>query len=202
MKCIYLLLTAVALSSALGRAFAAPTLSGIPDPVNPSGIDGLVVQGTTYNVRFGPTFTSSPFLFGTPEAQAASVALAQALTDLRVSGLNGVNCTVPFFPINHCALYVDEPVSNIADAARLEFSPRWIGFPACVVGTPGCGINEGRFVTWIVATPATTATPQEVPAIRSPLALALLSLGLFGLAPMQRRSRRKSSNASSPKARR
>jgi hypothetical protein len=58
---------------------------------HPTGIDGLVVDGTTYNVTFSTTTYQSPFTEGTAASIAAANAMATALTSLGVTQLAGVS---------------------------------------------------------------------------------------------------------------
>src|SRR4029077_7746864 len=63
----------------------AQTLVGTTS--NPTGVDGLLIDGVTYNVTFGPAAPVSPWApFSTGGADAAN-ALAQALNGLGVTGL-------------------------------------------------------------------------------------------------------------------
>lgn len=175
-RTLKIMLGVMALIGALGHASAMPILVGTT--TTPTGVNGLVVGGVTYDLTFGSSFVSSPFSFGTADGQAASAALAQALNDLSVVGLNGVTCEpVPAGPL--CALYVDEPgVSGEADAARIGFTTSWESFPTCIVGAPGCGVSQGLFVDWTVE-----GTVPE------PATVALLGLSLAGIGFARRRAR-------------
>jgi hypothetical protein len=83
---------ALSLIGVSGFAVAAPTLVG--STTNPTGIDGLVVDGTTYNVVFSTTIFNSPdfaqFQPGSALSVAAAASLAAALTSLRVTELADV----------------------------------------------------------------------------------------------------------------
>jgi hypothetical protein len=89
---------AAALMGASGSAMALPTLVGTT--TNPTGINGVVVDGVLYDVTFSTasynaTFssTSPTFLSNMSGAYDASVALTSALSTLGVSGLEGSPCT-------------------------------------------------------------------------------------------------------------
>src|ERR1051326_6453871 len=64
-----------------GSANATPTLVGTT--TNPTGIDGLVVDGTIYNVTFSTT-TLNTFTAGTTLSVDAATALKDALNTLGV----------------------------------------------------------------------------------------------------------------------
>jgi hypothetical protein len=98
---------AITLSTA---ANAAATLVGTT--TNPTGIDGLVVDGTTYNVTFSTT-TLNTFTFGSTVSTDARSALADALNALNVTSLGGASPTIgyeldidnsltPFFDVAVC----------------------------------------------------------------------------------------------------
>jgi hypothetical protein len=86
MKSKALGLLAAALMSVSGVVGAAPVLVGTT--TDPTGIDALVVDGTTYNVAFSTT-TFNTFTWGTTLSTDASQALASALTGLSVISLAG-----------------------------------------------------------------------------------------------------------------
>src|SRR5450631_4376250 len=64
----------------------AATLVGTTS--DPTGINDLVIDGTTYNVTFSFTPAAYPFTAGTQQSLDAATSLASALTDLHVVGLN------------------------------------------------------------------------------------------------------------------
>ena len=92
MKSRILGLLAFALIGVSGSAMADPTLLGTT--TDPTGVNGVVVDGTTYNVTFSSTTFDSPlftqFTFGSATSIDAATNLAAALTSLRVTSLAGV----------------------------------------------------------------------------------------------------------------
>jgi hypothetical protein len=74
-------LLAAALMGVSGVVLASPVLVGTT--TDPTGIDGLVVDGTTYNVAFSTT-TFNTFTVGTTLSRDASQALATALNGFGV----------------------------------------------------------------------------------------------------------------------
>ncbi len=84
-----------ALAAVTTHAGATPSLQGTT--TNPTGFDGLLVDGTLYDVTFSSgsynsTYSSpATFLNNQTGAQDASVALANALNGAGVYGLDGVD---------------------------------------------------------------------------------------------------------------
>lgn len=99
MKSPILGLLAFALIGVGGYA-RAQTLVGTT--TDPTGIDGLVIDGTTYNVTFSTTSPSqSPFEQGTAASYGAAIAMAGALSSLGVTALAGVSPPADCPPDNH-----------------------------------------------------------------------------------------------------
>lgn len=90
------ILAVAALAAVAAHAGAIQTLSGTT--TTPTGVNGLLVDGTLYNVAFSSgnylSSYSSPatFLGNQAGANDATVALAAALNSLGVVGLDGLNC--------------------------------------------------------------------------------------------------------------
>ena len=99
MKSATLGLLVLALIGFSGYAMAQTLIGTTTDP---KGIDGLVVDGTTYNVTFSTTTYDSPFTQGSAASLAAAFSIATALTSLGVTQLAGVS------PAPSCP-----PMSNI-----------------------------------------------------------------------------------------
>jgi hypothetical protein len=72
---------------------AAQTLVGTT--TDPLGLDGLVVDGTTYNVTFSTTTFDSPFTQGSAASADAASAMASALAGLGVTELGRVSSCLP-----------------------------------------------------------------------------------------------------------
>jgi hypothetical protein len=77
----------------------AATLVGTT--TDPTGLNGLVVDGTTYNVTFSTNSYQSPFTQGTAASLDAASAIALAMSSLGVTQLAGVS------PVESCP-----PMSN------------------------------------------------------------------------------------------
>ena len=90
------LLSVVKLCAVVGIASLMSSSAALADPilVGPStdatGINGLVIDGVTYDVTFSFVPTASPFVFGTQQSVDAADSLATALTDFSVTGINGL----------------------------------------------------------------------------------------------------------------
>ncbi|HEY1613184.1 MAG TPA: PEP-CTERM sorting domain-containing protein [Rhizomicrobium sp.] len=83
-----------------GQPLVTPGLTLLGTTTDPTGINGLLVGGTTYNVTFSTT-TMSPFTQGSTLSNEANSALAAALNSLRVTGLGNQT------PIDGYAIDVD-----------------------------------------------------------------------------------------------
>jgi hypothetical protein len=80
-------LVCVAFAVFSGAALSTPILVGTT--VNATGIDGLDIDGMTYDVTFSTVPTPSPFTAGTQQSQDAASSLASALTGLSVVEVDG-----------------------------------------------------------------------------------------------------------------
>jgi hypothetical protein len=81
-----MLSVAIVLVGVSGYA-GAQTLVGTT--TDPKGIDGVVIDGTTYNVTFSTTPIQSPFETGTTASFTAAAVMAADLSLLGVTGLAG-----------------------------------------------------------------------------------------------------------------
>ncbi len=172
------------IGSALSLAILASPVANA-DPVlvgpqnNPTGIDGLVVDGTTYNV----TFTTDPtklntFVHGTALSSDANAALANALNALGVTEL-GPTVT----PEGYLA-DVDNSLSLFQGPACFGFFDSFVNIPCPANGwltTDDGGSwtlgNNGS--EYVVAADFTT--------VPEPLSLTLFGTGLAGVIAMRRR---------------
>jgi hypothetical protein len=175
MKSRMLGLLAFALIGVSANAMAQTLVGTTTDP---TGIDGIVVDGITYDATFGTTPDATTFTYQTAAAIAAGTQLANALNTLNVTTLGGAPpCTFSSLPPEICALYVDAPVGGAADSATADGFP-WFENLTCIQGTGTCIINESAFVDWSVA----SSVPE-------PATLSLFGLGLAGVGFMRRRKR-------------
>ena len=81
----------------------AQTLVGTT--TNPTGVDGLLIDGVTYNVTFSTTTYDSPFTQGSAASAAAAGAIAAALTSLGVTQLAGVSPSAECPPMSNGCQY-------------------------------------------------------------------------------------------------
>src|SRR5881398_3609911 len=95
MKIILGLISAVLL---IVTSTAHATLVLVGTTTNPTGINGIVVDGVTYNTTFLTADVASPlFSFGTQASTDATNALAAALNSLGVTHLLGATASLQDF---------------------------------------------------------------------------------------------------------
>ena len=163
-----------------GNANATPTLVGTT--TNPTGINGLIVDGTIYNVTFSTT-TLNTFTPGTTLSIDAGTALASALTTLSVTALNNGGTVFYILDVDNTLTNYDGP-SLCTNACGVN--PPWIeaeGRVTAVLGPIG-------FFPFSVTTEAADFTAVGTVAAPEPLTLSLFGVGLVGAAAMGRRKRK------------
>jgi hypothetical protein len=188
MKSRTLALLVFALLGVSANAMAAPTLVGTT--TDPTGINGLVVDGTTYNVTLSTTMFDSPFTYGSAASIAAATDLAAALTSLGVTELAGITPMGPGADGGGLVLAVDNAFGS-SDFAGCGA----IGPPTCSIPTWGYAFGPlpppfptgpirdqtGDIVGWYGIANFTVASVPE------PTTLTLFGLGLAGLGFARRR---------------
>jgi len=167
------LLVSLGLMSGAGFAAASPVLVGTGD--SPTGINGVVVDGLTYDITFALTNVSSPFAALSAASADAATALSIDLPLLGVTGLGG--CT-------SCELrvWVDGGQSG-------EFAYRYHG--GWAAGTsPGPTLLSYGLDTHLVSygpiyTTAAEWTPEAT--VPEPATLSIFGLGLAGISFIRKR---------------
>lgn len=169
-------------------ANAVPIVQGPLSAV--SGITGLDVDGTLYDVTFvndsyNNVFSSStPTFFGDgASAQAAAIAMVNVFNSLSVTGI------LDLTDINGSPIYIDIPTAESVGfydtwSAFLPSGATWdSGFTAGVLGGDFSQISTA-FATFTLASGSGNGGSTQV---SEPATLALMSLGLFGLGFMRKR---------------
>ena len=159
---------------ASSAAIASPVLLGTT--TNPTGIDGLVVDGTTYNVTFSIT-TLNSFTQGTVQSIDAAIALSAALNSLGVVELGdqGNQATGYFIGVDNTLSPLDIAQCNTAGGSTCV-APWFYNITGGVpLGEQNLGFNN----IYLEA--------ADFSAVPEPLTLSLFGAGLVGAVAMRRR---------------
>jgi len=178
----------IVMLSFCGTGVAAPTLVGTT--TDPTGIDGLVVDGVTYDVTFSITAFDSPFVRGTAASQDAATAVAAVFSSAGVTELGGK----ALMPFGFYLTYVDSGFDQFGlsegthcevGAAGGSCSPTNWAFDG------GASVPLGAFVPIPGAAPFTYAVAADFTPVSSnvpePASIALLCAGLVGIGLRRRR---------------
>ena len=138
-------LVCVAFAVFSGAALSTPILVGTT--VNATGIDGLDIDGMTYDVTFSTVPTPSPFTAGTQQSQDAASSLASALTGLSVVEVDGffaplggsLSVMVDGNTSGDAAVYAPPSTQWISGSTNLNLS--WGANGLCVSPT-NCDVNS------------------------------------------------------------
>ncbi len=152
----------------------ASTLLGTT--TNPTGIDGLVVDGTTYNIAFGIN-TYNTFTAGSTLSKDAANALATALNALGVNALDG-GPTESFAD----EFYLDAKGGSQDETQCLTSGASSCGAPWFVSSTTAPQVSLGQENPGNSYIEAAVFTPVPLP----PSAWLMLS-GLVGIGVIARR---------------
>ena len=204
MKSPTLGLLALVLVGVDGHAIAA-TLVGTP--TDPTGINGLVVDGTTYDVTFSTTTYQSPFTQGTAASVDAAAAIALALKSFGVWQLAGVS------PVESCPPMSNDCIFNAGLFVAVDNAVGLNDVAKCF-GNPGLGppseCDQAIWSTGVHDTSGTTfgqigglgslegfgyAYAANFAAVTEPATLGLLGLGVAGIGAARRIRRREARTA-------
>lgn len=173
LKAAALLAGAAGLALSLSTAAnAVPTLLGTT--TNPTGINNLVVDGTTYNVRFSLT-TLNTFTFNTTLSNDADLALASALNTFSVTQFDST-------PSTEYLIDLDNSLVQFQDAGCLTAAG------SCTVGS-WTQASDHCFISCVLGDNGTAGFIEaaDFTPVPEPLTLSIFAAGLAGAAAMRRR---------------
>jgi hypothetical protein len=155
-------------------ANASPMLVGTT--TNPTGINGLIVDGTTYNVTFSLT-TLNSFTYSSKLSVDANAALVDALNALSVTGLDNAA------PLSGFVLDVDNSFSLFNSSGCLLVGFCWVQAFGANFTNFGYQDGDDFHLYFLEAADFTAAHPTGVP---EPFTLSLFGVGLLGAAAMRK----------------
>jgi hypothetical protein len=170
---------AAGLAISLSAANASPVLVGTT--TDPTAINNLVVDGTTYNVTFSTT-TLNTFTQGSTLSNDAQTALESALNALSVTALGNAS------PSLYYELDVDNSLTmwNAVDCAVTCAAGQWGG--ALNGGGFSLGLNDAE--TYYVEASDFTPVQTTTTGVPEPFTLSLFGAGLIGAGAMRRRMKK------------
>jgi len=167
-----------------GGAGATPTLVGTT--TNPTGINGLVVDGTIYDVTFNIT-TLNSFTAGTTLSIDAATALADALNSLSVTELNNTSATFYLLDVDNSLSGYDSALMCSNGQACPGNVGNW--HEASSESSPNLGLSGTPISFTDEYVEAADFTEVGTVGVPEPLTLSLFGAGLVGAAAMRRRKK-------------
>jgi hypothetical protein len=161
-------------------ANAVPILLGTT--TNPTGINGLVVNGTTYDVTFSTT-TLNSFTQGSTLSTNATSALSTALNALGVTMLGDFTLTGD----GAYTLDVDDNLTHWDGADCLLIAGSCFNWFSVTASGPPNYFNLGPYLGGLGYIQAAIFTAAPVAGVPEPLTISLFGVGLVALFVLRRR---------------
>jgi hypothetical protein len=177
----------IALLAFCSTGMAAPTLLGTT--TDPTGINGLVVDGVTYDVTFSTTKFDSPFTSGTTASQDAANAIAAVFSSAGVTELGAT----ALIPSGFYLAYVDDgfDMFGVSEGTHCQVGSGGTCFTSHWVFDGGASFPLGAFSPIPGFPPLGYAVAADFAPVSSsvpePATLALFSFGLVGIGFFRRR---------------